>query len=121
MEYHTALLFELFLNASLSNMRYNNMMECLMQVVFPMLFPRDEDVRLFDEDPIDYIRKGGQSPPPHLNPSIRTSHQALFVPDVGSLHHPPTNQTHNRKLFPILAQARVRWRSFTTPRTRRWG
>lgn len=41
-----------------------------MQVVFPMLFPRDEDVRLFDEDPIDYIRKGGQSP--HPFPSIRT-------------------------------------------------
>jgi hypothetical protein len=31
-----------------------------VQVVFPMLFPRDEDVRLFDEDPIEYIRKGGE-------------------------------------------------------------
>jgi hypothetical protein len=39
-----------------------------MQVVFPMLFPRDEDVRLFDEDPIDYIRKGGQSPQPTPQP-----------------------------------------------------
>lgn len=41
-----------------------------------MLQPRDEDVRLFDEDPIEYIRKGGKAgnrettqPEAHPHPS----------------------------------------------------